>query len=124
MKFRYARHTNSLSTIIEFYTKIIGFEILGSFENHSNYNGVILGLPNTDWQLEFTESKEKAIHAPDPDDLVVIYLNSEKERDSIKIKAILNGYSLTESKNPYWKENGIQINDPDNFGVILALENK
>ena len=36
MKFRYARHTNNLVSIIEFYTEIIGLEIIGQFENHSN----------------------------------------------------------------------------------------
>jgi catechol-2,3-dioxygenase len=48
MKFRYARHTNDLKSIVDFYTKIIGLKKLGSFENHSNYNGVFIGLPNLD----------------------------------------------------------------------------
>jgi catechol-2,3-dioxygenase len=36
MNFRYARHTNNLKSIVDFYTKIIGLEILGNFKNHAN----------------------------------------------------------------------------------------
>ncbi len=75
MKFRYARHTNNLKSITSFYTNIIGLEVLGSFENHSEYNGVFLGLSNQDWHIEFTQSDEKAAHHPDEDDLLVFYLS-------------------------------------------------
>ena len=80
MKFRYARHTNDLHSITEFYTKVVGLEKLGSFENHSCYNGVFLGYPNMDWHLEFTTSNEKPKHSPGDDDLLVFYLNSNDEK--------------------------------------------
>lgn len=121
MKFRYARHTNNMKSIIEFYTKVIGLEILGKFENHSNYNGVFLGLPNFDWHLEFTESNDTANHNPDEDDLIVFYLNSEEEFEAIKKNAGKFDYSFVQSKNPYWQINGIEIKDPDGYGVILTV---
>ncbi len=62
MNFRYARHTNNLKPLIEFYTKVIGLEIIGNFENHDKYNGVFLGKQDLDWHLEFTESDEKVNH--------------------------------------------------------------
>ena len=79
MKFRYARHTNNLKSISEFYRKVIGLEKLGGFENHSNYSGVFFGVPNLDWHLEFTESDIKTNRISDEDDLLVFYVNSDEE---------------------------------------------
>ena len=123
MKFRYARHTNNIKALTEFYTKVIGLNILGGFENHSNYNGVFLGLPSLNWHLEFTESNEKAIHSSDKDDLIVFYLKSEEELNLIIKKAEELNIPIVKSKNPYWQTNGIELKDPDGFGVMLSLEN-
>ena len=40
MKFRYARHTNNLDTLIDFYQNVIGLEKLGGFKDHNGYDGV------------------------------------------------------------------------------------
>ncbi|WP_231129612.1 hypothetical protein [Flavobacterium sufflavum] len=48
MHLRVARHTNNLETIENFYINILGFERLGGFNNHNNYNGVFIGKPNLD----------------------------------------------------------------------------
>ena len=78
MKFRVARHTSKIDTIINFYHSILGFDILGSFENHDGYDGVFLGLKDENWHLEFTISETSPNHHPDEDDLLVFYANSEK----------------------------------------------
>lgn len=78
MKFRYARHNNNLKTFSSFYTNVIGLEVLASFENHDNYNGVFLGKPNMYWDIEFTESDEKSDDHPDDEDLLVFYLSPEE----------------------------------------------
>jgi len=124
MKFRYARHTNNLNAIIEFYTNILGLERLGAFENHSNYNGVFLGLPKLSWHIEFTESNEKAEHKADRDDLIVFYIKSIKELNRIQEKAIEHKVPIVKPKNPYWQKNGIELRDPDDFGIILTTDIK
>jgi hypothetical protein len=43
MTFRFARHTNDLERIKSFYITILGFELLGSFENHNGYDGIFIG---------------------------------------------------------------------------------
>lgn len=65
MIFRNARHTNQLESLVDFYSKIIGLEVLGRFENHSGYDGVFLGYLSADWHLEFTQSSEQVEHAFD-----------------------------------------------------------
>ena len=124
MKFRYARHSDDLDSLVDFYTSVIGLEILGSFEDHSEYNGVFLGFENRDWHLEFTQSHERVSHYPDEDDLIVFYVYSEEELQAIVKDAKRHGMGLVEAKNPYWQENGILIRDPDGFGVIISVQQK
>lgn len=121
MNFRVARHTDDLNKIIQFY-QLLGMEILGSFENHDNYDGVFLGFPNTDWHLEFTVSNEKAQHKPDEDDLLVFYFDDEIKLNQIKSNLIQNNIKQIEAKNPYWNNNGFHFLDPDDFGIILTLK--
>jgi len=101
MKFRYARHTNNLKALINFYANIIGLIKLRSFENHSNYKDVFLDFPNLDWHIEFTELKEKVNHHLDEDNLMVFYFNSEEEINTITSKAKKSGMSFKNSKNPF-----------------------
>ncbi|MEO1411596.1 MAG: VOC family protein [Bacteroidota bacterium] len=122
MKFRHARHTNDLAVLTEFYTAVLGLEELGRFENHSGYNGVFLGFPHLDWHLEFTESEAPAEHHPDQDDLLVFYLSSEEGWNAIRRDAERLGIKTVPSRNPYWQAHGVELRDPDNFGVVLCRE--
>lgn len=121
MTFRYARHTTDLHKIEKFYTKIVGLEKLGSFENHDNYNGLFLGHKNSNWHLEFTTSTEKPNSKFDDDDTLVFYINSEIELAEIKETIKQGNIRLEVPKNPYWVENGIMISDPDGFKVIFSV---
>ena len=120
MEFRNARHTDNLELIEEFYTQIIGLEVLFSFENHNNYSGVFIGKKDHDWHLEFTASKNKAEHKFDIEDLLVFYPTSKEEYNTIVERIETNGIKKIKAKNPYWKDNGIMIKDPDGFGVIVS----
>ena len=40
MKYCYARHSNNLDTLIDFYQNIIGLEKRGGFKDHNGYDGV------------------------------------------------------------------------------------
>lgn len=121
MRFRYARHSNDLNALRKFYTQVIGLDVIGSFENHNNYDGLFLGQKAKDWHLEFTVSSDKADHHPDPDDLLVFYLSSSEEIRAVLTNAKANNYEIVRPKNPYWQEHGHQLTDPDGFGVIITL---
>jgi catechol 2,3-dioxygenase-like lactoylglutathione lyase family enzyme len=124
MKFRVARHTDNLKEIIHFYNKFLGFAILGSFENHDNYNGVFLGLKNENWELEFTSSNEKPNHKTDEDDLIVFYTDTEDQFDEIISALRKENINPIKAKNSYWNRNGITVLDPDNFRVVIAKPRK
>jgi len=120
--FRYARHTSDLKKIEEFYTEIVGLEKLGGFEKHNNYSGLFLGQNNCNWHLEFTTSKDQPKSYSDEDDILVFYVNSEIELARIKKTLNQKNINLEIPKNPYWKENGIMISDPDNFKIVFSVK--
>lgn len=122
MKFRYARHTNNLDNLVNFYQNIIGLEKLGGFKDHNGYDGIFLGFSDQDWHMEFTYSNDKATHHPDRDDLVVFYLDSEEKIQAVISKAKQADILPVTSQNPYWNENGIELTDPDGFGIILTVK--
>jgi catechol-2,3-dioxygenase len=120
MIFRVARHTNNLKRLSHFYIDILELQILGEFVNHDNYNGMFLGLENENWHLEFTESDEPANHTFDEDDLLVFYPSDDNQLNRILSNIKNHNIKIQESKNPYWRVNGIQINDPDGYGIIIS----
>lgn len=124
MTFRYARHTSDLKKIERFYTKLVGLEKLGGFENHNNYDGLFLGHKNSNWHLEFTSSHEKPENAFDEDDILVFYVDSEVEFKEIQKTLDKENIILEIPKNPYWAKNGIMISDPDNFKVIFSVRHQ
>ncbi len=48
---RVARPTDKLEEVVRFYRDGLGLEVIGSFEGHSGYSGVMLGLPGRDYHL-------------------------------------------------------------------------
>ena len=122
MKLRVARHTVDLKPIINFYTTVLGLEIIGEFKDHNNYDGIFIGGKSVNWHLEFTISNEQPNHHPDEDDLLVFYAETVTEYEKIKQNIIAHHIPYVDPKNPYWKENGITIADPDGFRVVIAQD--
>lgn len=120
MKLRVARHTDDLEKIKTFYIDVLGFELLGSFENHDNYDGIFIGKPNLDWHFEFTKSDKKANHFSDEDDILVLYPETNSEHKKL-INSLISYNILTiTSNNPYWNVNGKMFLDPDGFRIIIS----
>jgi catechol 2,3-dioxygenase-like lactoylglutathione lyase family enzyme len=117
---RIARPTNDLKKLTHFYTTALGMQILGSFENHSGFDGVMLGLSDCSWHLEFTHQDGVAVSsAPSKEHLLVFYLPEDQEWD-VAVKRIEDaGGVRVESKNPYWDIKGRTFEDPDGYRVVL-----
>jgi len=120
MNLRVARHTNDLEKIKSFYIDILGFELLGSFENHDNYDGIFIGKPNLDWHFEFTKSNEKSNHISDEDDIIVLYPETILQYNQLIDNIEKFDISIIASKNPYWNVNGKLFTDPDGFRIIIS----
>ena len=122
MQFRAARHCKNLHEIEHFYTHIVGLSKLGEFLDHDKYNGIFLGFPDHDWHLEFTESPDSPNHNCDEDDLLVFYYQSKMELNSLCNKLKREDIVLQSPKNPYWKNKGVQINDPEGYPIMFTIK--
>ncbi|WP_080778668.1 VOC family protein [Chryseobacterium phocaeense] len=122
MKFRYARHTTDLERIKAFYTSVLNFEVLGTFENHAGYDGIFLGKKNENWHLEFTVSDTIPTQVFDEDDLLVFYPELETDIQNLVENLKKHAIPLLQPENPYWRENGIYFLDPDGFGIIISKQ--
>lgn len=120
MKLRVARHTTDLQAILVFYRDILGLEVIGSFKDHSDYDGVFLGMADTSWHLEFTVSNEAPVHMPDEDDLLVFYV-TEEVYGTLTERLKIAGVPEVRAKNPYWQHNGITFSDPDGFRIVISI---
>ena len=91
MVLRYARHTKSLDRLVEFYTKIIGLELLHEFSCHDGYDGVFLGKHGHSWHLEFTQNGTVPNQLFDCDDSLVFYPETKQAFDDILKNIELSG---------------------------------
>jgi catechol 2,3-dioxygenase-like lactoylglutathione lyase family enzyme len=117
MEVRFARHTDRLDEVVRFYRDGIGLPEIGRFEDHDGYDGVFLGLPGTGAHLELTSGGEHGAPAPHPETLLVLYLGSDEAVERLLARVDV---PPVEPANPYWAANGVTIEDPDGFRVVLV----
>ncbi len=117
---RVARPTDKLDEVVRFYSEGLGLKIIGSFQEHEGYAGVLLGLPGNEYHLEFTQhSQGSACPAPSRDNLLVLYIANAEAIERIASRLSAMGYRGVHPANPYWKEKGLTIEDPDGWRVVL-----
>lgn len=120
MTLRVARHTNDLKRIEDFYVDVLGFEQLGGFQNHNNYDGIFIGKSGLDWHFEFTQSESPAKHIFDEDDVIVLYPKSISDYKNLISKLEQSNISTITAANPFWNENGKMILDPDGYRIVIS----
>ncbi|MBY8912024.1 VOC family protein [Bacillus sp. YC2] len=118
---RVARPTGQLNEIIRFYEEGLGLKRVGEFSEHNGYSGVMFGMPGTQYHLEFTEETDASAPSPVPhgDSLLVFYMPDQQEVIRISTKLKQMGFKEKEPENPYWKEKGVTIEDPDGWRIVL-----
>jgi catechol 2,3-dioxygenase-like lactoylglutathione lyase family enzyme len=117
---RVARPTDDLDAVVKFYGDGLGLEVLGSFENHDGFDGVMLGRPGASYHLEFTQNAtHRAGKAPSEDNLLVFYLPDAEEWQAAVNRLEQAGYHAVKSFNPYWDKRGTTFEDPDGYRVVL-----
>ena len=120
---RVARPTDHMEEVIRFYTEGIGLSILGSFEDHEGFDGVMLGLPDAAYHLEFTRKHgHSAGRAPTQDNLLVFYISDKQEWLNATERMAAAGYKPVPSLNPYWGRLGQTYEDPDGYRVVIQKQ--
>lgn len=117
---RVARPTDQLAQVTAFYRDGIGLDIIAHFEDHAGYDGVIFGMPDASYQLEFTQHRAGSpCPAPTHDNLLVFYIAEQATIDAIVQRLHQMGYDPVPPENPYWQGKGLTIPDPDGWRVVL-----
>ncbi len=119
---RIARPTNSVAIMKTFYTAGLGLEVLGSFENHAGFDGIMLGNPEYSWHLEFTyQHGVKVERAPTKDHLLVFYFPAKEEWDAAVERLEKVGGVQVKSENPYWDlPLAATFEDPEGWRIVLC----
>jgi catechol 2,3-dioxygenase-like lactoylglutathione lyase family enzyme len=118
---RVARPTDKLDEVVRFYTEGLGLTVLGGFDNHAGYDGIMVGLPGADYHLEFTSHVDGSpCPAPTQENLLVFYMASEEHLSEAVERVRRAGYQSVGLENPYWADNGgIGFEDPDGWRVVF-----
>jgi catechol 2,3-dioxygenase-like lactoylglutathione lyase family enzyme len=119
MQVRVARHTERLDEVVSFYRDGLGLPELGRFEDHDGYDGVFLAIPGTEAHLELTSGGAHRAPTPHPETLLVLYLGTP---EAVAATCERAGTEPLEAANPYWREHGVTLADPDGFRVVLVPE--
>jgi catechol 2,3-dioxygenase-like lactoylglutathione lyase family enzyme len=119
---RVARPTDRMPEIERFYGEILGLPVLYRFENHAGFDGVMFGLPGSEYHLEFTSSHAGSpCPAPSKENLLVLYFESESAMYDVVERLAVAGIEPVEAENPYWTDTGaLTFEDPDRWRVVLA----
>ena len=118
---RIARPTNQLDRVVGFYRDGLGLTEIYRFTGHDGYDGVMLGLPGTQYHLEFTQrAGDGPCLAPSKDNLIVFYIPDLAELERLERKLQALGYPEVPPENPYWLGQSVTISDPDGWRVVLC----
>ena len=117
---RIARPTDQFEEVIEFYKNGLGLTEIQQFKGSRGYEGVIFGLPDANYHLEFTRHIDGSpCPAPTKDNLLVFYIMDKNEIKKMTDRLQKMGYKEVEPENGYWKEQGVTIEDPDGWRIVL-----
>lgn len=117
---RVARPTDDLAPLLRFYCEGLGLQVLGEFRDHADFDGVMLGLPDMPYHLEFTVHRgHRAGGAPSAEHLLVFYLPDPSAWAHAIARMEEAGYAPVPAFNPYWDRQGASFEDPDGYRVVL-----
>ncbi|HEY4195226.1 MAG TPA: VOC family protein [Mucilaginibacter sp.] len=117
---RIARPTDRLKEVVDFYRQGLGLNMIGSFNDHDGYEGVMLGMPDASVHLEFTHHiSGSPCPAPTRDNLLVFYFDTYADYQKAVDQLKNIGAKEVEPENPYWNNKSTSFEDPDAWGVVL-----
>ncbi len=120
---RVARPVRDLERARQMYCRGLGLEVIGSFQNHAGFDGVMLGVPGADYHFELTCCRDHPVRpTPTPEDLLVFYLPSEADWQTGCANMSAAGFRQVRSFNPYWDVRGRTFEDDDGYRIVLQRE--
>jgi catechol 2,3-dioxygenase-like lactoylglutathione lyase family enzyme len=117
---RIARPVRDLGRTAGMYCRGLGLAVVGRFEDHEGFDGVMLAFPGSGYHFEFTTCRTHPVMpSPTPDDLAVFYVPGEVEWSAACARMLEAGFRPVSAFNPYWDARGRTFEDPDGYRVVL-----
>ena len=117
---RIAKPVGNLSATQAMYCRGLGLRVIGSFENHDGFDGVMLGTAGASYHFEFTYCRSHpVVPVPTAEDLAVFYIPSSSEWREACDNMLAAGFKHVASFNPYWDIRGRTYEDHDGYRVVL-----
>jgi catechol 2,3-dioxygenase-like lactoylglutathione lyase family enzyme len=117
---RIARPVTNLSESVAMYTRGLGLEVLGTFEDHDGFDGTMLGTRGEDVHFEFTFCRRHPLlPTPTNEDLLVFYLPDVQPWKQRCEHLLAAGFKEVPSFNPYWTRNGRTFEDRDGYRLVI-----
>ena len=117
---RVARPTDDIDGLLRFYEEGLGLSLLYRFEDHSGFDGVMLGRPGEPYHFEFTHAHRHRVgRAPSEDNLLVFYIPDPAEWRAAVLRMARAGFDPVPAFNSYWDHAGKTFQDPDGYRVVL-----
>jgi YycE-like C-terminal domain/YycE-like N-terminal domain len=98
----------------------LGLRVIGSFEDHEGFDGVMLGVAGAGYHFELTHCRTRpVVPTPTVEDLVVFYVPVESEWQAMCDRMVAAGFKQVAAFNPYWEARGRTYEDSDGYRVVL-----
>jgi hypothetical protein len=102
------------------YCRGLGFDVLGRFEDHDGFDGVMVGHPTAGYHLEFVHAAQHKIRpTPTAEDLLVFYIPEGDEWRRRCDTMVGAGFRPVEPLNPYWAVRGRTFADHDGYRTVV-----
>ena len=120
VQLRVARPVTDIERSVDMYCAGLGLSVLGRFENHSGFDGAMLGVVGADHHFEFTRcSDHPAAPSPTEEDLWVFYVPDDSAWQERCASMLSAGFREVAPINPYWGRNGRTFADLDGYRVVV-----
>lgn len=117
---RVARPVSNLARSVALYCRGLGMSVLGRFEDHDGFDGVMLGAPGAGYHLELTHCRATPVPpAPTVEDLLVLYVPDRAQWDVRCSEMLAAGFEQVAPFNPYWQARGRTFRDDDGYRVVI-----
>ena len=119
-KLRVARPTDQLEAITAMYVEGLNLQVIGHFEDHDGFDGVMVGDFGAPYHLEFTSARgHEAGRAPTEDNLLIFYIPDPVDWEAACARMEASGFQPIPSFNPCWDLRGRTFEDLDGYRVAL-----
>ncbi|WP_330992637.1 VOC family protein [Pluralibacter gergoviae] len=117
---RIARPVSDLEASYGMYARGLGLQKIASFIDHDGFSGVMLGLDNLPWHIEFTCCHQHPVKpAATEEDLLVLYYPDAAEWQLTCAKMVDAGFMAVNAFNPYWDKKGQTFADADGYRTVI-----